>query len=236
MCSYTDKAITKERHQTSPASLTLSQMITRKGLYVWFKHYACFKYRLCTFPMNKTLISVIVAQQWTSTIAQRRRETEVLQELAQTSAVSLVLLKQVLSATRRLYIAYKWFKKKSHALSKPLAAIASIQTEQMKPQTGNAGMHPWQKKHGLALTPHLDSLHVMNANFRIPRVFSFLFYVEYDSFVFNKQTKIALSELTCFQWRSSFRLVHALLLGQKWWRMSRLVILQTYPEEIVQEN
>ncbi len=61
--------------------------------------------------MNKTLISVIVAQQWTSTIAQRRRETEVLQELAQTSAVALVLFKQVLSATRRLYIAYKWLKK-----------------------------------------------------------------------------------------------------------------------------
>ncbi len=63
--------------------------------------------------MNKTLISVIVAQQWTSTIAQRRRETEVLQELAQTSAVALVLFKQVLRATRRLYIAYKWFKKKN---------------------------------------------------------------------------------------------------------------------------
>ncbi len=147
MCSHTDKAITKGA-PPNLACLTLSKIITRKGLYVWFKHYSCFKYGLYTFPMNKTLISVIVAQQWTSTIAQRRRETEVLQELAQTSAVALVLFKQVLRATRRLYIAYKWFKKKSHALSKPLAAIASIQTEQMKPQTGNAEMHPWQKKHG----------------------------------------------------------------------------------------
>lgn len=55
--------------------------------------------------MNKTLISVIVAQQWTSTIAQRSREAEVLQELAQISAVALMLFKQVLNATRRLYIA-----------------------------------------------------------------------------------------------------------------------------------
>lgn len=53
---------------------------------------------MCSFPINKTLKSVTVARQWTSTIAQSH-EAEVLQTragLVQASAVSVMLLIQVL--------------------------------------------------------------------------------------------------------------------------------------------